>query len=53
MGLEPVIQVFGGYGYSTEFDVERHYRDARITEIYEGATDIQRLVVARGLVAPA
>jgi butyryl-CoA dehydrogenase len=40
------IQVFGGYGYSTEFDVERHYRDARITEIYEGTSEIQRIVIA-------
>ena len=41
------IQVHGGYGYSTEFPVERHYRDARITEIYEGTSEIQRLVIAR------
>lgn len=41
------LQVFGGYGYSTEFDMERHYRDARITEIYEGTSEIQRLVIAR------
>lgn len=41
------LQVFGGYGYSTEFDLERHYRDARITEIYEGTSEIQRLVIAR------
>jgi butyryl-CoA dehydrogenase len=40
------IQVFGGYGYSTEFDPERHYRDARITEIYEGTSEIQRIVIA-------
>jgi alkylation response protein AidB-like acyl-CoA dehydrogenase len=40
------IQVFGGYGYSTEFDLERHYRDARITEIYEGTSEIQRMVIA-------
>jgi butyryl-CoA dehydrogenase len=40
------IQVHGGYGYSTEFAVERHYRDARITEIYEGTSEIQRIVVA-------
>jgi alkylation response protein AidB-like acyl-CoA dehydrogenase len=40
------LQVFGGYGYSTEFDMERHYRDARITEIYEGTSEIQRIVIA-------
>jgi butyryl-CoA dehydrogenase len=40
------IQVHGGYGYSTEFPVERHYRDARITEIYEGTSEIQRIVIA-------
>jgi butyryl-CoA dehydrogenase len=43
------IQVHGGYGYSTEYPVERHYRDARITEIYEGTSEIQRLVIAAGL----
>lgn len=40
------LQVFGGYGYSKEYDLERHYRDARITEIYEGTSEIQRLVIA-------
>lgn len=40
------IQIHGGYGYSAEFDVERHYRDARITEIYEGTSEIQRIVIA-------
>ena len=40
------LQVYGGYGYSTEFDMERHYRDARITEIYEGTSEIQRMVIA-------
>jgi butyryl-CoA dehydrogenase len=41
--------VHGGYGYSTEFPVERHYRDARITEIYEGTSEIQRIVIAANL----
>ncbi len=40
------IQIHGGYGYSTEFPVERHYRAARITEIYEGTSEIQRFVIA-------
>lgn len=40
------IQILGGYGYTTEYPVERHYRDARITEIYEGTSEIQRLVIA-------
>src|SRR6185503_10181658 len=40
------IQIHGGYGYTTEFPVERHYRDARITEIYEGTSEIQRIVIA-------
>jgi butyryl-CoA dehydrogenase len=41
------IQVLGGYGYTKEFPVERFYRDAKITEIYEGTSEIQRLVIAR------
>ncbi|WP_394847492.1 acyl-CoA dehydrogenase [Pendulispora brunnea] len=45
------IQVHGGYGYSTEFPVERHYRDARITEIYEGTSEIQRIVIAASVLA--
>lgn len=40
------LQIHGGYGYTTEYGVERHYRDARITEIYEGTSEIQRLVIA-------
>mmetsp|Transcript_36712 Transcript_36712/g.74095 ORF Transcript_36712/g.74095 Transcript_36712/m.74095 type:complete len:172 (+) Transcript_36712:570-1085(+) len=40
------IQVYGGYGYVTDFPVERYYRDARITEIYEGTSEVQRLVIA-------
>ena len=39
------MQVYGGYGYSQEYDLERHYRDARITEIYEGTSEIQRIVI--------
>jgi alkylation response protein AidB-like acyl-CoA dehydrogenase len=43
------IQIFGGYGYTREFPVERHYRDAKVTEIYEGTSEIQRLVIARSI----
>lgn len=43
------IQVHGGYGYLEDYAVERHYRDARITQIYEGTSEIQRLVIAREL----
>jgi butyryl-CoA dehydrogenase len=40
------IQIHGGYGYVKEYDVERHWRDSRITEIYEGTSEIQRLVIS-------
>ena len=43
------IQVHGGYGYVQDYPVERHYRDARITQIYEGTSEIQRLLIARSL----
>jgi alkylation response protein AidB-like acyl-CoA dehydrogenase len=43
------IQVLGGYGYTKEVPVERYYRDAKITEIYEGTSEIQRLVIARSV----
>ena len=43
------VQVLGGYGYVTEYPVERYMRDAKITQIYEGTNEIQRLVVARAL----
>ena len=41
------IQVHGGYGYTKEYVVERNFRDARITEIYEGTSEIHRLIIAR------
>jgi butyryl-CoA dehydrogenase len=43
------IQVHGGYGYIKEYEVERYFRDAKITQIYEGTSQIQKLVIARGL----
>ncbi|HLB02762.1 MAG TPA: acyl-CoA dehydrogenase [Nitrospiria bacterium] len=43
------VQIFGGYGYIKDFPVERYYRDARITTLYEGTSEIQRLVIAREL----
>lgn len=43
------IQIHGGYGYTEDFNVERYYRDAKITELYEGTSEIQRLVIARSL----
>ena len=43
------VQVLGGYGYMKDHPVERHYRDARVTEIYEGTSEIQRLVISRGI----
>jgi butyryl-CoA dehydrogenase len=45
------IQVHGGYGYVTDFPVERIYRDVRVCQIYEGTSDIQRMVIGRALVA--
>lgn len=43
------VQIHGGYGYTTEFPVERYYRDAKITEIYEGTSEIQHVIIARSL----
>ena len=45
------VQVHGGYGYFKESDVERHFRDARVTTIYEGASEVQRLVIARQILS--
>jgi alkylation response protein AidB-like acyl-CoA dehydrogenase len=46
---ERAVQIHGGYGYVTEFPVERFFRDAKITQIYEGTQEVQRLVIARNL----
>jgi butyryl-CoA dehydrogenase len=47
------VQIFGGYGYIQDYPVERYFRDAKITEIYEGTSEIQRLVIARHLLETA
>ena len=43
------VQVLGGYGYTTEYPVERYFRDAKVTEIYEGTSEIQRMVISKNL----
>lgn len=45
------VQIFGGYGYVTDYPVERYFRDAKVTEIYEGTSEIQRVVIARETLA--
>ena len=45
------IQVFGGYGYLQDYDVERYYRDQKVCRIYEGTDDIQKLIIARQIAA--
>jgi alkylation response protein AidB-like acyl-CoA dehydrogenase len=50
---QDAIQVLGGYGYTREFPAERYYRDAKITEIYEGTSEVQRIVIARDLLRHA
>jgi hypothetical protein len=45
------IQIFGGYGYVKGYPIERLFRDAKVTEIYEGTSEIQRIVIARELYA--
>jgi alkylation response protein AidB-like acyl-CoA dehydrogenase len=46
---DAAVQVFGGYGYSAEYPVERYLRDARVTTLYEGTSEIQRIVIERQL----
>ncbi|MGH7680532.1 MAG: acyl-CoA dehydrogenase family protein [Candidatus Eiseniibacteriota bacterium] len=46
------VQIHGGYGYTKEFAVERYYRDAKVTELYEGTSEIQRIVIANSLLHP-
>ena len=48
---DKALQIHGGYGYSQEYEVERLYRDARITTLYEGTSEIQRLVIAKSLLS--
>lgn len=45
------VQIHGGYGYSKEYDVERYFRDAKVTEIYEGTNEVQRMVISRAVLA--
>ncbi len=51
--VDRAVQLHGGYGYSKEFAIERMYRDARVTRIYEGTSEIQRIVIARELLRDA
>ncbi len=53
MCAREAVQIFGGYGYTTDYPVERFYRDAKITEIYEGTSEIQRLLISRTILRHA
>ena len=44
------IQIYGGYGYIKDYSLERYFRDAKITEIYEGTSEMQRMTIARQLI---
>jgi alkylation response protein AidB-like acyl-CoA dehydrogenase len=46
---DSAVQIHGGYGYSKSYPVERYYRDARVTRIYEGTSEVHRMVIARGV----
>lgn len=50
-GSIEAVQIFGGYGYTEDYPVERYFRDAKVTEIYEGTSEIQRLVISKHLLA--
>jgi alkylation response protein AidB-like acyl-CoA dehydrogenase len=47
--VSDAIQIHGGYGYLRDYPVERIYRDVRVCQIYEGTSEVQRMVIARGL----
>jgi alkylation response protein AidB-like acyl-CoA dehydrogenase len=46
---DQAVQIHGGYGYIKEYAVERYFRDARVTELYEGTSEAQRMVISRDL----
>ena len=48
---DAAVQIHGGYGYSRAYPVERYYRDARVTRIYEGTSEVHRMVIARSVLA--
>jgi len=52
MAADRAVQIHGGYGYTKEFAVERYYRDAKVTELYEGTSEIQHIVIARSVLYP-
>ena len=48
--VDRMLQLHGGYGYVADFPIERYYRDARVTRIYEGTSEVQRIVIAREVI---
>ena len=48
---QDAVQIFGGFGYSTEYPVEKLYRDAKICQIYEGTQQIQRMIISKAILA--
>ena len=50
-GLATGVQIFGGYGYMMDYPAQRFLRDAKVTEIYEGTSEVQRMVIANALLA--